>query len=44
MQNFIVLYENHVLKKYSSYLLSKYFFLFANTEGQCIVMMDKGQH
>ena len=35
--------ENNVLKKCSSYLLNKYFFLFANTEGQCIEMIGKYQ-
>ena len=36
--------ENHVLKKYSSYLSNNYFFLFAYIGGQYIVMMDKCQH
>ena len=33
--------ENHVLKKYGSYLSNNYFFLFTYIGGQYIVMMDK---
>ena len=43
MQQATNLIENNVLKKCSSYLLNKYFFLFANTEGQCIEMIGKCQ-
>ena len=43
IQQATYLMENNVLKKCSSYLLNKYFFLFANTEGQCIMMMGKCQ-